>query len=77
VTTTALYWARTDLRVHDNPALAAAADYVTRWCPELAGLPPETAHAPWRLSDDEQVEYDIIVGNNYPKTVVETTPIEK
>lgn len=26
------------------------AAYVTTWCPELAGLPPEVAHAPWTAS---------------------------
>jgi deoxyribodipyrimidine photo-lyase len=43
------------------------AEYVKLWVPELEALPPELAHAPWRLSDREAEEY----GVDYPDPLVE------
>jgi deoxyribodipyrimidine photo-lyase len=48
----------------------ADADYVKRWCPALRPLPPEDAHAPWRLSPDEQAAYDVVLGDDYPEPVL-------
>jgi deoxyribodipyrimidine photo-lyase len=42
------------------------AEYVTHWLPELAGLPAEYAHRPWRLSEAEQAEYGVELGRDYP-----------
>jgi deoxyribodipyrimidine photo-lyase len=45
--------------------------YVTHWLPELSGLPPETAHEPWTLTPDEQAAYDVHLGVDYPRTMVD------
>ncbi|MFC6875058.1 DASH family cryptochrome [Halobellus marinus] len=47
------------------------ADYVTTWLPELAGLPPESAHRPWRMSDQEQAEYGVELGTDYPRPMID------
>jgi len=44
----------------------SGAEYVTHWCPELAGLPAEYAHRPWRLSEAEQREHGVDLGVDYP-----------
>jgi deoxyribodipyrimidine photo-lyase len=43
------------------------AAYVRRWLPELDGLPPDAAHAPWRLSADQRAAY----GVDYPDPMVD------
>jgi deoxyribodipyrimidine photo-lyase len=47
------------------------ADYVTRWCPELEGLPPEYAHEPWAMSEREQAEYGVELGIDYPAPILD------
>ncbi len=48
----------------------AEAEYVTHWLPELNGLPPEHAHAPWTMTPDEQADYGVELGVDYPKPMV-------
>jgi len=48
-----------------------AAAYITTWLPELEGLPPEYAHRPWRLSDEEQASYGVELGVDYPRPVID------
>ena len=43
------------------------AEYVTHWLPELAGLAPEDAHAPWTMSATEQAD----AGIDYPDPLIE------
>jgi len=47
------------------------AEYVTAWCPELAGLPAEKAHEPWRLAADERTRYGVELGADYPEPMVD------
>jgi deoxyribodipyrimidine photo-lyase len=47
------------------------ADYVTTWLPELDGLPPESAHRPWRLSDEQQAEYGVELAVDYPRPMID------
>jgi len=47
------------------------AAYVTRWCPELAGLPPELAHAPWTASTAERERAGVELGVDYPRPMVD------
>lgn len=49
----------------------ADADYVTTWLPELQDLPPEYAHRPWRMTDDEQDRYDVDLGRDYPRPMID------
>lgn len=47
------------------------AAYVTRWVPELAALPAEYAREPWRLSDEEAAEYGVVLGDDYPRPMID------
>ncbi|MFB6250899.1 MAG: DASH family cryptochrome [Halobellus sp.] len=49
------------------------AAYVTHWLPELDGLPPETAHAPWTLSTDDQAAHGVELGLDYPRPMIDPT----
>lgn len=40
-------------------------DYVRRWCPELAGLPNEAIHAPFRASPETLSRAGVILGRTY------------
>jgi len=46
------------------------ADHVKRWCPELKPLPPEYAHEPWTMTNEEQREYGVVLGEDYPEPVL-------
>jgi deoxyribodipyrimidine photo-lyase len=50
------------------------AEYVRLWLPELADLPAEYAHRPWRLSPDQQQHYGVELGVDYPRPMVD--PVE-
>jgi deoxyribodipyrimidine photo-lyase len=47
------------------------AEYVTRWLPELAGLPPSAAHEPWRASAATLADAGVELGVDYPEPMVE------
>jgi len=47
------------------------AAYVRTWLPELEALPPEYAHRPWRLSEDEQAQYGVELGIDYPEPMLD------
>jgi len=47
------------------------AEYVTTWLPELAELPAEYAHRPWRLDDREAAAYDVDLGVDYPRPMID------
>ncbi|SNZ15258.1 deoxyribodipyrimidine photo-lyase (single-stranded DNA-specific) [Natronoarchaeum philippinense] len=47
------------------------AAYVQTWLPELEALPPEYAHRPWRLSEDEQATYGVELGVDYPRPMLD------
>ncbi|MEF8808361.1 DASH family cryptochrome [Natronomonas sp.] len=49
----------------------AGAEYVTTWLPELADLPPEYAHRPWKLSEEEQADYGVQLGIDYPEPMLD------
>jgi deoxyribodipyrimidine photo-lyase len=46
-------------------------DYVKHWCPELAALPADKVHEPWRLSAVEQQRWQLRLGVDYPNPVVD------
>lgn len=46
-------------------------DYVRHWLPELRNLPGELIHEPWKLSQDQQKKYGVILGVDYPRPVVD------
>jgi deoxyribodipyrimidine photo-lyase len=49
----------------------ADGEYVRHWLPELDGVPGSQVHEPWTLSEDEQVEYGVQLGLDYPRPVLD------
>ena len=44
--------------------------YVKHWLPALQNLPPNKAHQPWNLTRAEQEQYQVFLGGNYPKSII-------
>ncbi|RDV05599.1 cryptochrome/photolyase family protein [Undibacter mobilis] len=45
--------------------------YVRRWCPELSKLPDKFIHAPWKADADTLKAARVILGETYPKPIVD------
>jgi deoxyribodipyrimidine photo-lyase len=45
--------------------------YVRRWVPELAGVPTARIHAPWEMTDAEQIAAGCRIGIDYPAPIVD------
>jgi deoxyribodipyrimidine photo-lyase len=45
--------------------------YLKHWLSELASIPGDKIHEPWKLSQEEQKRYGIILGVDYPRPVVD------
>ncbi|RMF25952.1 MAG: DASH family cryptochrome, partial [Cyanobacteria bacterium J083] len=46
-------------------------DYLRHWLPELAALPGDKIHEPWKLNAEEQKRYGVHLGVDYPRPVVD------
>ncbi len=46
-------------------------DYVKHWLPELAQVPADKIHRVWQLTEQEQREYELVLGEVYPLPIVE------
>ncbi|ACK68811.1 cryptochrome, DASH family [Gloeothece citriformis PCC 7424] len=46
-------------------------DYLRYWLPELALVPGDKIHEPWKLSQEEQKRYRVRLGVDYPHPVVD------
>jgi deoxyribodipyrimidine photo-lyase len=45
--------------------------FVKQWLPELARVPIESVHEPWKLSQADQRKYGVIVGRDYAAPIVD------
>lgn len=45
-------------------------DYVRRWLPELKDVPTEFVHEPWKMTQFQQLEYNVRLGVDYPNPIV-------
>lgn len=52
----------------------AEGEYVKHWCPELKHLPTNLVHEPWKMSKEQQEEYGVRLGVDYPKPIINNTP---
>jgi deoxyribodipyrimidine photo-lyase len=48
--------------------------FIKQWLPQLANLPVKYIHEPYLMSPLEQQIYNIILGKDYPKPVVDLLP---
>jgi deoxyribodipyrimidine photo-lyase len=46
-------------------------DYLRHWLPELASIPGDKIHEPWKLTTEEQKRYGMQLGVDYPRPVVD------
>jgi deoxyribodipyrimidine photo-lyase len=46
-------------------------DYVRHWLPELKYVPDEFVHEPWKMSKDQQKLNECIIGEDYPKPMID------
>lgn len=45
--------------------------YVKHWLPALRDVPPHLVHQPWRLSQGDQQRYQLLLGKDYPRPIVD------
>mmetsp|Transcript_14288 Transcript_14288/g.20960 ORF Transcript_14288/g.20960 Transcript_14288/m.20960 type:complete len:169 (+) Transcript_14288:23-529(+) len=48
-------------------------DYVRHWCPELANVPSKLVHEPWKMNKEEQQQYEVRLGVDYPNPIIKST----
>lgn len=52
-------------------------EFLRKWLPELSALPNELIHEPWKLTAMEELMYQVELGRDYPKPVVDITETGK
>ncbi|MBB5519212.1 cryptochrome/photolyase family protein [Amphiplicatus metriothermophilus] len=52
-------------------------DYVRRFVPELAKMPPEHIHAPWRAPPDVLDKAGVVLGKSYPEPILDHAAARK
>ena len=45
-------------------------EFIKKWVPELADLPREFIHEPWKMTEMEQIMYGFRIGETYPVPIV-------
>ena len=59
-----------------NPVLQSRkfdpqADYIRKWIPEIAALPDDIIHEPWRADGLTQQTHEVVIGKDYPFPIVD------
>jgi len=45
-------------------------EYVRLWLPELKDVPNEFVHTPWKMTQFQQIEYNVRLGVDYPNPII-------
>jgi deoxyribodipyrimidine photo-lyase len=57
--------------VKNSLAHDADAEFIKKWCPELAHLPLAYIHEPYLMTELEQLSHNCILGQHYPKPIID------
>ena len=57
---------------HDSEGI-----FIKKWLPELAEIPPQLIHEPWKLNLIEQQFYKCELGRDYPEPIVDIEQTRK
>jgi deoxyribodipyrimidine photo-lyase len=52
-------------------------EFLREWLPELSSLPDGLIHVPWIITPMEELMYQLTLGKNYPKPIVDITQTGK
>ena len=47
------------------------------WVPELSNVPTEFIHEPWLMSEEQQLEFNCVIGKDYPEPIVDEKTTRK
>lgn len=45
--------------------------FIKQWLPQLQDIPAELVHQPWLLTEMEQAMYQVVIGEDYPRPIIE------
>ena len=54
-----------------NLNLVSQGEYLKHWLRELASIPGDKIHQPWKLTAEEQKRFGVRLGVDYPRPVVD------
>jgi deoxyribodipyrimidine photo-lyase len=57
---------------HDSEGI-----FIKKWVPELSQVPKEWIHTPWKLTAIEQMSYSCVIGEQYPKPIIDIENFDK
>ncbi|XP_004529289.1 cryptochrome-1 isoform X1 [Ceratitis capitata] len=52
-------------------------EYIRQYVPELANVPQEYIHEPWRMSQELQEQCECVIGVQYPERIVDLAKVSK